>query len=151
LEAANDVNRRQRGLMLEKLVAHFRGELAGKTIAVWGIAFKPRTDDIREAPAIPLIEGLLAAGAKVRAYDRAAMKNARARFGTKVAFVEDEYAAVDGASALVLMTEWPEFRLPDWDELKRRMAAPAVFDGRNIYAPEALREKGFSYVGIGRP
>ena len=151
LEATHDVNQRQRGLMLEKVITHFKGELQGKTIAVWGVAFKPRTDDIREAPAIPLIEGLLAAGAKVRAYDRAAIANARARFGDKVAFTEDEYAAVDGADALVLMTEWPEFRQPDWDVIKRAMRAHTVFDGRNIYAPETLREKGFTYLGIGRP
>ncbi len=156
VEATERANARQRGVMLEKLVAHFRGELSGKTIAVWGLAFKPRTDDIREAPAIPLIEGLLAAGAKVRAYDRAAIANAKARFGDKVTFVEDEYAAVDGAHAIVLVTEWPEFRLPDWDEIKRRMvqgtsaSAPAVFDGRNIYEPATLRDKGFTYVGIGR-
>ena len=150
LDASHRVNQRQRGVMLEKLIAHFSGELQGKTIAVWGIAFKPRTDDIREAPAIPLIEGLLAAGARVRAFDRAAMKNARARFGDKVALVDDEYAAVDGADALVLMTEWPEFRMPDWPEVKRRMRTPAVFDGRNIYPPELVREHGFFYSGIGR-
>jgi UDPglucose 6-dehydrogenase len=153
VEATERANQRQRGVMLEKIVAHFRGELAGKTIAVWGLAFKPRTDDIREAPAVPLIEGLLAAGATVRAYDRAAIANAKARFGDKVTFVEDEYAAVDGAHAIVLVTEWPEFRLPDWDEIKRRMVqgAPALFDGRNIYEPATLRDKGFTYVGIGRP
>jgi UDPglucose 6-dehydrogenase len=151
LEATHSVNQRQRGVMLEKLVAHFAGELSGRTIAVWGLSFKPRTDDIREAPSIPLIEGLLAAGAKVRAYDRAAIKNARARFGDKVHFADDEYAAVDGASALVLMTEWPELRAPDWTEIKRRMSAPAVFDGRNVYDPEQLRARGFLYVGIGRP
>ncbi|MCC7108603.1 MAG: UDP-glucose 6-dehydrogenase, partial [Deltaproteobacteria bacterium] len=107
--------------------------------------------DIRDAPALPLIEGLLAAGARVRAYDRAALANARARFGDKVHFTDDEYAAVDGAAALCLVTEWAELRMPDWDEIKRRMApAPAVFDGRNIYAPELLRDKGFTYVGIGR-
>ncbi|HEY4221362.1 MAG TPA: UDP-glucose/GDP-mannose dehydrogenase family protein [Myxococcota bacterium] len=156
LEATQAANQRQRGLLLEKIIAHFRGELAGKTFAVWGLAFKPRTDDIREAPSIPLIEGLLAAGAKVRAFDRAAMTNAKARFGTKIEFAVDEYACVDGAHALLLVTEWPEFRLPDWDEIKKRMQSspntePVVFDGRNIYAPESLREKGFAYVGIGRP
>jgi UDPglucose 6-dehydrogenase len=154
VEATERANQRQRGLMLDKLVTHFRGELAGKIIAVWGLAFKPRTDDIREAPAIPLIEGLLAAGAKVRAYDRAAIANAKARFGDKhgdkLTFVEDEYAAVDGAHAIVLVTEWPEFRLPDWDDIKKRMVSPAVFDGRNIYEPATLRDKGFTYVGIGR-
>lgn len=150
-EAAQAANLRQRGVLLEKLLGHFRGELAGRTIAVWGLAFKPRTDDIRDAPALPLIEGLLAAGARVRAYDRAAIANARARFGDKVHFTDDEYAAVDGAAALCLVTEWAELRMPDWDEIKRRMApSPVVFDGRNIYAPELLRDKGFSYVGIGR-
>lgn len=150
-EATQAANQRQRGLLLEKLIAHFKGELAGRVVAVWGLAFKPRTDDIRDAPALPLIEGLLAAGAKVRAYDRAAIPNARARFGDKVHFSEDEYAAVDGADAVCLLTEWAELRMPDWDEIKRRMAKePAVFDGRNIYPPHTLREKGFSYVGIGR-
>ncbi|MCC7071256.1 MAG: UDP-glucose/GDP-mannose dehydrogenase family protein [Deltaproteobacteria bacterium] len=150
-DATQAANQRQRGALLAKLLAHFKGELAGRTVAVWGLAFKPRTDDIRDAPALPLIEGLLAAGAKVRAYDRAAIANARARFGDKVHFTDDEYAAVDGASALCLLTEWAELRMPDWDEIKRRMgSAPVVFDGRNIYSPAALRDKGFTYVGIGR-
>jgi UDPglucose 6-dehydrogenase len=151
LESVDQANLRQRGVMLEKVLRAHDGELKGKTFAVWGIAFKPRTDDIREAPAIPLIEGLLAAGAQVRAYDRAASDNARARFGDKVTICEDEYAAVDGADGLILMTEWAEFRLPDWGEIKKRMRAPRVFDGRNIYNPAHLRENGFYYEGIGRP
>lgn len=150
LEAVDDVNTAQRGIMLQKVLRHFGGDLSGKNIAVWGIAFKPRTDDIREAPAIPLIEGLLAAGASVRAYDRAALANARERFGDKVTLVEDEYAAVDDADAIVLMTEWPEFRLPAWGEVKKRMRGDAIFDGRNIYRAETLAEHGFSYEGIGR-
>ena len=128
----------------------FDGDVRDKTFAVWGIAFKPRTDDIREAPALPLIEGLLAAGAKVRAYDRAARENARAHFGDRVQLVEDEYAALEGAHGLILMTEWPEFRLPDWDVARSRMLRPFVFDGRNIYNPELLRQLGFEYVGVGR-
>lgn len=151
LEATDAVNLRQRGVMLEKVLDHFGGRLAGRTIAVWGIAFKPRTDDIREAPAIPLIEGLLAQGATVRAWDRAAMKNARERFGDKVAFGDDEYAICDGADALVVMTEWPEFRMPDWSDVERRLKARTIFDGRNIYDAAMLRARGFSYVGIGRP
>lgn len=151
IESVDKVNLRQRGVMLEKVLKAFGGDVSGKTFAVWGIAFKPRTDDIREAPAIPLIEGLLAQGAKVRAYDRAARENARARFGDRVTLVEDEYAALEGAHGLVLMTEWPEFRLPDWELIKARMVEPRVFDGRNIYNPELLREMGFHYVGIGRP
>ena len=155
MAAVDRVNVRQRGLMLEKVLGHFGGDVAGRTFAVWGIAFKPRTDDIREAPAIPLVEGLVAAGARVRAYDRAARDNARVRFAAEVAkgqvvLVEDEYAAVEGASAVVLMTEWAEFRLPDWDQIKGRMASPVVFDGRNIYQREQLVARGFAYHGIGR-
>jgi UDPglucose 6-dehydrogenase len=150
LEATDAVNVRQRGVMLEKIIAHFGGSLAGKVVAVWGIAFKPRTDDIREAPAIPLIEGLLAQGASVKAWDRAAVKNAKARFGDKVSFGEDEYAVCDGADALVVMTEWPEFRMPDWADVERRLKAKVVFDGRNIYDGAMLRSRGFRYHGIGR-
>jgi UDPglucose 6-dehydrogenase len=155
MEAVDRVNMRQRGIMLEKILKHFGGDLAGKTFAVWGIAFKPRTDDIREAPAIPVIEGLVAAGAKVRAYDRAALGNAKVRFAAEiekgtVTLVEDEYAAVENAAAVVLMTEWPEFRLPDWDQIKPRMQTPVVFDGRNIYSPDVLTSRGYTYYGIGR-
>jgi UDPglucose 6-dehydrogenase len=151
LEATDDVNLRQRGVMLEKVIAHFRGSLAGKVIAVWGIAFKPRTDDIREAPAIPLIEGLVAQGASVKAWDRAAVKNAKARFGDKIAYGEDEYGVCDGADALVVMTEWPEFRMPEWADVERRLKAKVIFDGRNIYDAAMLRGRGFTYHGIGRP
>lgn len=151
LEATDDVNLRQRGVMLEKVIAQFGGSLAGKVIAVWGIAFKPRTDDIREAPAIPLIEGLVAQGASVKAWDRAAVKNAKARFGDKIAYGEDEYGVCDGADALVVMTEWPEFRMPDWSDVERRLKAKVLFDGRNIYDAAMLRGRGFTYIGIGRP
>jgi UDPglucose 6-dehydrogenase len=150
LEATDAANTRQRGVMLTKVLGYFGGELAGKTIAVWGLAFKPRTDDIREAPAFPFIEGCLAAGATVRAFDRAAMKNAKARLGDRVQLCEDEYAAAEGADALVLMTEWPEFRAPDWGDLHKRMKGHVVFDGRNIYEPAQLVERGFTYHGIGR-
>jgi len=151
VDAVDDVNTRQRGLMLAKILTAFGGDVKGKTFAVWGLAFKPRTDDMREAPAIPLVEGLLAAGAHVRAFDRAAKENARAIFGTRVTLTDDEYAALDGADALVLMTEWAEFRLPDWRDVKRRLKTSHVFDGRNIYNPDELRALGFTYDGIGRP
>ena len=151
LEATDDVNLRQRGVMLEKVIGHFGGSLAGKVIAVWGIAFKPRTDDIREAPAIPLIEGLVAQGASVKAWDRAAVQNAKARFGDKIAYGEDEYGVCDGADALVVMTEWPEFRMPDWADVERRLKSKTLFDGRNIYDAAMLRGRGFTYHGIGRP
>jgi UDPglucose 6-dehydrogenase len=160
LEATDGANTRQRGVMLEKIVGHYGGALADKTIAVWGLAFKPRTDDIREAPALVLIEGLLALGAKVRTWDRAAVKNARAHFarrdggdkhGDRLVFCDDEYACVDGADAIALMTEWPEFKMPDWADIERRLKARVLFDGRNIYEPAQLRARGFTYVGIGRP
>lgn len=150
MQSVDQVNVRQRGVMLEKVLRAFDGDIAGKTFAIWGIAFKPRTDDIREAPAIHLIEGLLSAGANVRAYDRAARENARAYFGDRAWIVEDEYAALEGADALVMMTEWPEFRLPDWGLVKARLTRPLVFDGRNIYNPGQMRDLGFEYVGIGR-
>jgi UDPglucose 6-dehydrogenase len=160
LEATDAVNTRQRGVMLEKIVGHFGGDVAGRTIAVWGLAFKPRTDDIREAPALVLIEGLLALGAKVRAWDRAAVKNTRAYFarkdgsdkhGDRLVFSDDEYACTEGADAIALMTEWPEFKMPDWNDIERRLKARVMFDGRNIYEPEQLRARGFTYIGIGRP
>jgi UDPglucose 6-dehydrogenase len=151
IQSVDEVNQKQRGLLLEKVITHFGGSLAGKTIAVWGIAFKPRTDDIREAPAIPFIEGILAAGGSVRAYDRAAMPNARRHFEDRILLAEDEYAAIDGADALALLTEWPEFRLPSWGDVKGRMASQVVFDGRNIYEPSELNNLGFTYYGIGRP
>ncbi len=154
LEATDAANLRQRGLMLEKVIGHFDGSLAGKVIAIWGLAFKPRTDDIREAPAIPLIEGLLAQGATVRAWDRVAVPNAQSHFGKKasdqLSFGPDEYSVVDGADALVLMTEWPEFRSPDWEDIGQKLKQKVVFDGRNIYDPQQLRQRGFVYVGIGR-
>ncbi len=150
IKSVDEVNLKQRGLLLEKVITHFGGSLAGKTVAVWGIAFKPRTDDIREAPAIPFIEGILAAGGSVRAYDRAAMPNARRHFGDRILLAEDEYAAIDGADALALLTEWPEFRLPSWADVKGRMESHVVFDGRNIYDPAELAKLGFTYYGIGR-
>jgi UDPglucose 6-dehydrogenase len=155
LRAVDDVNTRQRGLMLEKLLAFFAGALADKTIAIWGLSFKPRTDDIREAPALILIEGLLAQKARVRAFDPAARAAVAARFGARVdddalTLCTNQYEAIDGADALVLMTEWAELRLPDWQDVFRRMRTKAVFDGRNIYDGDELVRLGFSYTGIGR-
>jgi UDPglucose 6-dehydrogenase len=159
LEATDAANTRQRGRMLEKILARFDGAVAGRTFAVWGLAFKPRTDDIREAPALVLIEGLLALGASVRTWDRAAVKNAQAwfarkdgsdKYGDRLVFCADEYACCDGADAIVLMTEWPEFKMPDWADIERRLKARVMFDGRNIYEPAVLRGRGFAYVGIGR-
>ena len=150
LKAVEDVNDLQKLRLLDKMQKHF-GSLKGKRIAVWGLAFKPRTDDMREAPAVPLIRGLLEAGATVKAYDPEAMKIARSIFGSKIAYAETSYAALTGADALALVTEWNEFREPDFDRMRKVMKSPIVFDGRNIYKPDTMRTQGFTYISMGRP
>jgi len=150
-EAADAVNQRQRGLMLEKVLHHFDGDVDGKTVAVWGLSFKPRTDDVREAPALMLIEGLRAQGGQLRVYDPAAMETAKAVLGDKgIAYAKNGYDAAKGAHALCLCTEWSTFRQPDFDRLREQMATPVLFDGRNIYDPARVARHGFSYHGIGR-
>jgi UDPglucose 6-dehydrogenase len=150
LKAVEAVNERQKLRLLEKLKTHF-GSLKGKRIAVWGLAFKPRTDDMREAPALPLITGLIDAGAVVHAYDPEAMKVAKGIFGSKVHYAENSYTALTGADALVLVTEWNEFREPDFARMRKLMRSPVIFDGRNIYNPDQIKAQGFSYFSIGRP
>jgi len=154
LEAVEAVNKTQKQRLLLKLDATFgKGPkaLAGKTIAVWGLAFKPRTDDMREAPAIPIIEGLLARGAKVQAYDPEAMDVARGIFGAKVTYASNAYQALTGADALLIVTEWNEFREPDFTRMKKALKQPLIFDGRNLYQPAQVRGLGFTYHSIGRP
>jgi UDPglucose 6-dehydrogenase len=150
LEAVEGVNERQKLRLLTKMQT-ILGSLAGKRIAVWGLAFKPRTDDMREAPAVPLIQGILAAGASVQAYDPEAMSVARGIFGSKVTFADNSYSALKGADALAIVTEWNEFREPDFDRMKKFLTNPIIFDGRNLYNPESIRAHGFTYVSIGRP
>jgi UDPglucose 6-dehydrogenase len=149
VKAIDQTNERQRGSLVPRIAAHL-GSLPGKVIAVWGLAFKPRTDDMREAPAVSIIEGLLAGGSAVRAYDPKAIAVARRMFGERVHFCRRSYEAVEGADALVVATEWNEFREPDFARVKSLMRHPAVFDGRNIYNPQVLRDMGFHYEGIGR-
>ena len=149
LRAVEEVNDRQKERLVDKVEAYFP-ELSGRTIAIWGLAFKPRTDDMREAPAIPIIERLLARGAKVKAYDPAAIPVARGIFGDRVAFPDKSYDALTGADALAVVTEWNEFREPDFAKMKTLLKAPVVFDGRNIYSPEQMRALGFTYFSIGR-
>jgi UDPglucose 6-dehydrogenase len=150
LTAIDEVNNRQKSVMLEKLEAHFGSDLAGKTIAVWGLAFKPRTDDIREAPALTLLERLLAKGCRLQVHDPEAMDNVRALYGDRLIYAAEPYAALAGADALTIMTEWKEFQNPDFDQMRSQMRAPVVFDGRNIYEPEQLAQAGFTYYSIGR-
>ncbi len=149
LDAVERVNTRQKSLLVEKMVRHF-GTLQGLTIAVWGLAFKPETDDMRDAPAITVIEKLLEAGAAVRAYDPEAMKVAKGIFGNRIAFAKRGYDALVGADALALVTEWNEFRQPDFAKMRKLMSSPVVFDGRNIYNREQMKADGFIYHAIGR-
>ncbi len=150
LKSVEAVNESQKVRLLAKLRRHF-GNLKGKRIAVWGLAFKPKTDDMREAPAVPLITGLLKEGVVIQAYDPEAMKVARGIFGTKITYADNSYAALTGADALAIVTEWNEFREPDYARMKKLMRTPVIFDGRNIYNPETLRGLGFTYESMGRP
>ena len=149
LKAVDAVNESQKRLLVKKIEAHF-GSLKGKTIAVWGLAFKPKTDDMREAPSIPIIEALLAKGAKIQAYDPEAMKIAKTIFGTKITYMSKNYDALKGADALAVITEWQEFREPDFARIKKLMRNPVIFDGRNIYQRDAMTAQGFTYFSIGR-
>jgi UDPglucose 6-dehydrogenase len=149
LRAVDEVNQRQKSRLVDKILGHF-GDVKGRTIAIWGLAFKPRTDDMREAPAITIIERLLEKGAAVRAYDPEAAPTARRLFDGRVALCEKSYDALAGADALAIVTEWNEFREPDFARMRQLLKAPVVFDGRNIYSPEQMRALGFTYFSIGR-
>ena len=149
LDAVEAVNNRQKSRLVDKMAKHF-GSLKGKTVAVWGLAFKPRTDDMREAPAITIIERLVAAGAKVQAFDPEAMKIAKSIFGSKITLADRSYGALKGADALAIVTEWNEFREPDFSKMRKLLKSPVIFDGRNIYSPAVMKEQGFTYYSIGR-
>ncbi|AKD02187.1 UDP-glucose/GDP-mannose dehydrogenase family protein [Pontibacter korlensis] len=149
LESVEEVNERQKSVLYNKIHAHFSGELSGRTFAVWGLSFKPKTDDMREAPSLVIIRKLLEQGARVKAYDPVAMEEARHALGEAIEYGKDEYEALIDADALLLVTEWPEFRSPNFNVVARLMRDRVVFDGRNIYDGTELREKGFAYYGIG--
>jgi UDPglucose 6-dehydrogenase len=149
LHAVEAVNTTQKGRLFAKLKKHF-GSLKGKTVAVWGLAFKPKTDDMREAPAIPLIESLLAAGATVQAYDPEAMKVAKGLFGDRVTLAPTSYDALKGADALAIVTEWNEFRRPDFTRMRTLMRSSVICDGRNLFTPDQMKQQEFTYYSIGR-
>lgn len=150
LDAVMEINESQKTIIVPKLSAYFNHELQGKKIAIWGLAFKPDTDDIREAPALYIIEELLKAGAVISAYDPEGMNNVRKLFGDKITYGLDEYAVLDDADALVICTEWSLFRTPDFDRMKKLMKTNVVFDGRNLYGLDQMEEQGFYYSSIGR-
>lgn len=150
LQAVEEVNDEQKSLLFRKLEKHFNGDLKGKRVAIWGLAFKPETDDMREAPSLVLIEKLLAAGCEVYAYDPVAVEESKRRIGDSIHYAKDIYDAVVDADALMLVTEWKEFRMPSWSAVKKLMATPLVLDGRNIYDIKEMEDNGFVYHCIGR-
>ncbi len=150
LRSVMDVNQLQREKFFDVILAKYNNNLAGKTVALWGLAFKPNTDDIREAPAIYIIERLLEAGAKVNAYDPEAMNNVKQIFGDKVYFATDQYDALNGADFLTIVTEWNTFRSPDFDKMTAALKDKVIFDGRNLYSTEHMEELGYYYYSIGR-
>jgi UDPglucose 6-dehydrogenase len=149
LKAVDHVNDDQKKVIIHKIMKHYNDDVAGKTFAVWGLAFKPKTDDMREAPSLVIIEALLKAGANVQAYDPVSMNEAEHMLDAKVVLTKDAINATKGADALILVTEWPEFRLPNWEKIRSNMKGHVIFDGRNIYNGDEMRAKGFDYYGIG--
>lgn len=150
LHAVEEVNAIQKTVLLPRIFNFFNNDLEGKTAAIWGLAFKPNTDDIREAPALELIEGLLAKGMKIKAYDPEAMENVHQIMGDKISMCQNQYEATDGADFLIIATEWPEFRTPDFEKIKSGLKIPVVFDGRNVFDNELMKKHGFIYHSIGR-
>ena len=154
LKAVEEVNERQKELLSDKVIKalgdHSSSPLGGRTIACWGLSFKPRTDDMREAPSLTIIENLLAAGAHVRAHDPEALKEARKYFGDRIEYSHNQYEILQGADALVIITDWNEYRTPDFDRIQAELECPLVIDGRNLYKPERMKSAGFTYIPLGR-
>ncbi len=150
-QAVDDINESQRTYFLDKIRGHFGGVLEGKTFAVWGLSFKPRTDDLREAPSLTVLNALLDAGAHIAAHDPRALDNARRLFGDRIRYEDDPYEALRDADALLILTEWTEFRSPDFEMVRSRLRQPVIFDGRNLYDLTTMRRERFTYYSIGRP
>jgi len=149
LKAVEEVNDNQKSVLFSKVLRYFKGNISGKTIAMWGLSFKPQTDDMREAPSLVLIDKFLKAGCRIRAYDPEAMKETRRRIGDVIEYTDDPYEALQGADCLLLVTEWKEFRVPDVEQMKNLLKDPVIFDGRNIYDAREMNTAGFEYFGIG--
>jgi UDPglucose 6-dehydrogenase len=151
LEAVENVNERQKNLLLEMIDQRFPGGLGGMKVAVWGLSFKPETDDMREAPSLVVIDGLLSRGAEVMAHDPVVGETARAAFGDRIGYAETNYDALAGADMLVLITEWKQYRAPNFQRMRALMKQPLILDGRNVFSPQRLLELGFEYYSVGRP
>jgi UDPglucose 6-dehydrogenase len=150
LQAAEDVNTNQKRHLVDRVKEHFGADLTGRTFAIWGLAFKPRTDDMREAPSLVVVEELLKAGATVRAHDPEALENARRIFGNRISYHKTNYEALGGADALIILTEWNEFRHPNFQRIRTMLKEPVIFDGRNLYEPDLIKALEFKYYSIGR-
>jgi UDPglucose 6-dehydrogenase len=150
MEAVDRVNEAQKQVLVHKVRNHYGQSLTGKTLAVWGLAFKPRTDDVREAPALAFVDAMLTTGVRLRVHDPEALANVRQTYGDKLCYCDRPYGALEGADGLVIVTEWPEFRNPDFEVMRRLMADRVIFDGRNIYEPKQMEKLGFTYYAIGR-
>jgi UDPglucose 6-dehydrogenase len=151
VEAVEQVNKDQIQRFINRILQRFQGTLAGKNVAVWGLAFKPNTDDVRDTPAYPLVDAMLSAGASVSVYDPEAAANTRNVYGDRVRYASTMYNCVDAADLLVLITEWNEFRKPDFERVRTQMKNAVIFDGRNMYDPETMNDLGFEYYSVGRP
>ena len=149
LKAVEAVNQDQKSVLYNKIMKYFKGDINGKTVAIWGLSFKPQTDDMREAPSLVIIKKLLEAGVKVKAYDPVAMKEAEHTLGDTITYAEDQYEALIDADCLLLVTEWPEFKVPNFNIVRKLLNAPVIFDGRNIYEIDEMKRKGFEYFCIG--
>jgi UDPglucose 6-dehydrogenase len=150
MDAVDRVNEAQKQVLVHKVRSHYGQALTGKTLAVWGLAFKPRTDDVREAPALAFVDAMLTAGVRLRVHDPEALANVRQTYGDKLCYCDRPYGALEGADGLVIVTEWPEFRNPDFEVMRRLMADRVIFDGRNIYEPKQMEKLGITYYAIGR-
>ena len=151
LQSVMDVNEDQKSILSKRIIKYFGESVANKTIGIWGLSFKPNTDDIREAPALTIINELLEAGAKIKAFDPEAMDNVKEIIGDKITFCDNQYDAIEDADALAVITEWNAFRTPDYNKILSSLKEPIVFDGRNVFDPEDMKERGFVYSSIGRP
>lgn len=151
LKSVMEVNEDQKKILSNRIINYFNGDVSGKTIGIWGLAFKPNTDDIREAPALTIIDDLLAAGAKIKAFDPEAMDNVKQIYGDKIEFCNTQYEVLSNADALAIVTEWQVFRTPDFDKIRTSLINPAIFDGRNVFDVDRMRKMGFYYESIGRP
>jgi UDPglucose 6-dehydrogenase len=151
LKSVMKVNGIQKGVLTKKIKKYYKNELAGKTVAIWGLAFKPNTDDIREAPALVIIDELLELGVNIRAFDPEAMEHVRHLYGNRITLCDKMYSTLEGADCLAIMTEWAEFRNPDFERMSSLLRENVIFDGRNLYDLDNIKQQGFAYVSIGRP